>query len=74
MSLTCASCRSANVTTGLGDHVSCGNCGSHAPHHAAGEPSLHAESFPFPADLTDADADDTAGETTVEAAAEGGDE
>lgn len=72
MALLCAECASANTSTGLGDHVSCGNCGAHGPHKHAGEPSLHGDSFPEPDEGLAVD--DTAGEVTVEATPEGDDE
>ena len=62
MALICP-CGSAETSTGLGDTITCFTCGRHGDHAHAGRPNLHADSFPE----LDGDADDTAGEVTVEA-------
>lgn len=42
--MKCSACGSAAVSTGLGNHVSCFDCGYHGENFHAGEPSLHGDS------------------------------
>jgi len=68
MSLICP-CGSAEVSTGLGDTISCFTCGRHGDHANAGRPSLHGDSFPAEVNV------EPAAEVGVETVdVEGGDE
>lgn len=50
MALICAECNSAETSTGLGDTITCFQCGFHGDHKHVGQPSPSGE----PAEVEDA--------------------